>query len=295
MNDKHAYLIIAHNEFNLLKILLEMIDYEKNDIYIHVDKKIGDFDKSQFYNSVKKSRLYFIDERINVKWGEFSQIKCELKLFEEATACDKYMYYHLISGVDLPLKDQDTIHNFFKINNGKEFVHFDSSLMNISYKKRVSKYYFKCSKNENLIYKSLNKVSLIIQYFINRTSRINLEFQKGCNWCSITHELVNYILAQKKLIYKVFKYSLCGDEMFIQTLVWNSYFKSKLYSTNYEDNYKSICRLIDWKRGNPYVFKLCDFEELIESDMIFARKFSYTDDREVILKLKDYILNRDKK
>lgn len=34
---KHAYLIIAHNEPDVLKTLLFMLDDERNDIYLHVD------------------------------------------------------------------------------------------------------------------------------------------------------------------------------------------------------------------------------------------------------------------
>lgn len=30
---------------------------------------------------------------------------------------------------------------------------------------------------------------------------------------------------------------------------------------------------IDWKRGNPYTFEDGDYEELIASDYLFARKF----------------------
>ena len=33
-------------------------------------------------------------------------------------------------------------------------------------------------------------------------------------------------------------------------------------------------RLIDWRRGNPYVWRDEDYDELIHSDRIFARKFS---------------------
>ena len=85
MNDKHAYLIIAHNEFSVLKILLGMLDYKKNDIYLHVDIKAGDIDKSEFLKCVKKSTLIFIEPRIDVQWGNFSQIECEYKLLEAAT------------------------------------------------------------------------------------------------------------------------------------------------------------------------------------------------------------------
>lgn len=42
---RHAYLIIAHNEPDLLATLVHMIDDERNDIYIHIDSKS---DKNQF-------------------------------------------------------------------------------------------------------------------------------------------------------------------------------------------------------------------------------------------------------
>ena len=35
----HAYMIIAHNQFELLERLIAALDDERNDIYIHIDKK----------------------------------------------------------------------------------------------------------------------------------------------------------------------------------------------------------------------------------------------------------------
>jgi hypothetical protein len=35
---KHAYLIIVHHEFEVLKLLLQALDDPCNDIYIHFDK-----------------------------------------------------------------------------------------------------------------------------------------------------------------------------------------------------------------------------------------------------------------
>ena len=39
---KHAFLIIAHNKFNQLQLLLNLLDDERNDIYVHIDKKVKD-------------------------------------------------------------------------------------------------------------------------------------------------------------------------------------------------------------------------------------------------------------
>ncbi len=38
---KHAYLILAHNEPELLSLLVERLDDVRNDIYIHFDRKLS--------------------------------------------------------------------------------------------------------------------------------------------------------------------------------------------------------------------------------------------------------------
>ena len=40
-----------------------------------------------------------------------------------------------------------------------------------------------------------------------------------------------------------------------------------------KDEYEGCMRLIDWKRGNPYVWTIADKEELEQSNRLFARKF----------------------
>ena len=54
---KHAYLIIAHNEFNILEKTIELLDDERNDIYLHIDKKVKNFDFDKFKNIAKKSNI----------------------------------------------------------------------------------------------------------------------------------------------------------------------------------------------------------------------------------------------
>ena len=41
-------------------------------------------------------------------------------------------------------------------------------------------------------------------------------------------------------------------------------------------------RLIDWKRGNPYTWRKQDFDELVNSDLLFARKFDIVVDNQII-------------
>lgn len=71
------------------------------------------------YKIVEKYEGVIIDKPINVKWGNYSQIKCEMLLFEEAFEYPvNFDYYHLLSGVDLPLYPIQYVHRFFELHKG---------------------------------------------------------------------------------------------------------------------------------------------------------------------------------
>lgn len=117
---KHAYLIIAHTEFKLLENLISILDYPYNDIFVHIDKKV---EYTIQYKPHHSKLIVVSDEnRCNVVWGEDSQIHCELVLYRLAYETEKYDYFHLLSGIDMPLKSQEFIHNFFEQHKGTEFI-----------------------------------------------------------------------------------------------------------------------------------------------------------------------------
>lgn len=49
---KHAFLIIAHNEYPVLEVLLSMLDDERNDIYLHIDKRA-----TELFQQIKKVKM----------------------------------------------------------------------------------------------------------------------------------------------------------------------------------------------------------------------------------------------
>lgn len=121
---KHAFLIIAHNEYPVLEVLLSMLDDERNDIYLHIDKRATELFQQIKKVKMQKAGFYLIENPIEVYWGDISQVQVEYLLFETALSHGPYAYYHLLSGTDLPIKSQDYIHAFFQQNAGKEFVGF---------------------------------------------------------------------------------------------------------------------------------------------------------------------------
>ncbi len=277
---KHAYLILAHNNFYTLKVLLKLLDNENNDIYMHIDKKTRNVPKEEILSVVQKSNLHWVTP-IKTYWGHSSLVNAELKLIKTAILNGEYEYLHLISGVDLPLKKQSEIHKFFEDNKGKEFVGFSNFKNN--YEDRVKYYYWlqKYEKNSKITAKLqeiLTKFQKILK--VNRLKNSNINIQKGCQWVSITGDFAKYIIKQEKWIQKFFANTNCSDELLMQTILINSPFAKNIYNKN--DEYKSCLREIDWERGSPYVWKKEDKDILLSSNNIFARKFDENVDKEIM-------------
>ena len=75
--------------------------------------------------------------------------------------------------------------------------------------------------------------------------------------------------------------------MFVQTIVYNSGFKDRLYHEEFDNDPEAVKQLIDWTRGKPYTFRSCDWDELKNSGMLFARKFDEKVDKEIIMQIKE--------
>lgn len=127
--------------------------------------------------------------------------------------------------------------------------------------------------------KKLNLILIILKVFQEKVI-----FRKGANWVSITDDFLKYVLSKEKWVLKVFRYSFCADELFIQTILYNSDFYKNICSLK-NDDYLSLKRYIDWKRGAPYTFKLRDYDDIVNSKCFFARKFSTKVDDKIVQKI----------
>lgn len=296
---KHAFLVMLHNQYKLASMLLSMLDDEEVDFYIHVDKKASftEEDMSLLLSNVLKSKVFFVD-RINVVWGDFSQIQAELTLLKEAIKV-RYSYYHLISGVDFPLRSIEDIKSFFDAETGKEFVHFGRSDMQEIKQKRSMYYWILQNEigNQKTIAKDKNlkrAMCFLVQteyvmlqklfHVDRRRKNLGIKFASGSNWFSITYEFAYYVLQKEQWIYDTFQHTKCCDEVFLQTILLNSdFYKSRYHQQEFDADYRANLRYIDFNRGKPYVFTNADINELQNvKDYLFTRKFDYETNPEVV-------------
>ena len=270
---KHAYMIMAHNEWDILKKLITLLDNEKNDIFVHIDKKVKTFPELK----TTKSTLRFVpdEKRVDTRWGTCSVVHAELTLLEFANSYGPYCYYHLISGVDLPIKSNANIHDFFEKHNGKNFIGFARN----NCEERLRYFHFFVPKTrtrslKNTLQTKARWLLLLLQRILHISRNNDIEIRKGELWISITEDFAKYCIAKKDEVFKRVKHTLLADETVVQTLIWNSPFRATIYDTQSEHD--GCQREIDWNRGSPYVWgqDKGDFAVLMKSRRLFARKFS---------------------
>lgn len=289
---RHAFLIMAHSNWKQLCLLLRQIDAPNHNIYLHIDLKSENIPLDKLKSAVHFSPLQ-IHRKFEIYWGGYSVIETELFLFETASK-EHYNYYHLLSGSDLLIVNDKQFDEFFEQNQGCEFIDYDDDTLkhNPEISRRARYYHFLQDyrkryrqKWKNTFFTTIERGLLATQIIlhVNRTKDLDWNIKYGSNWISITDNLIKTILDNKEKIYSVFHCTNCADELFVQTVAYNCGFKNKIYPSG-------NMRYIDWKRrqgSSPYTFRITDYDAIMSSGKIIARKFSEQIDQDVIQKVVD--------
>jgi hypothetical protein len=280
--EKHAFLIMAHSNPDQLRTLLTLLDHPRLDIFLHIDRK-ADYSGEDFASVLKHSRLFSVD-RQRIGWGGLSQIRCEFTMLEAALP-GQYAYYHLISGLDLPLRPMEEFFSFFDSHAGTEFVSVQSRELNEDEIDKFSRYWFfqEYERIHGIFYR-LNHGLVRLQKAlgIDRHKKDSLPIYKGANWFSCTHDFCSDLLKQKTAVLKRYRFTRCCDEMFLQTYLMNSSHREHLFDFEKEGLPSRNLRAIDWERGTPYTYRKEDVPQLLKSGAFFGRKFDQNVDGEAI-------------
>ena len=261
---------IAHNQFDILQQLLFLLDDERSDFFIHIDKKVHDLPTIH----TEKGHVFFLNNRIDVRWGTYSQIQAEMALFSAAMEKNGYDYFHIISGTTLPLKSVDELDACFSRMAGKCVV--TGLCKDDPYQEtlKIHRYnlflrnYASCDallrKTSQFLWKSAIALQRILGIRINRDG----EYHKASNWVSLSRDAVQYLLSRRNAIEKTYRYSFCGDEYFIPSELMSApAFKDRVI--NDESYLKHHIG-----RSNAETLRLEDYPALQQSQYLFARKFA---------------------
>ncbi|MFV0197387.1 beta-1,6-N-acetylglucosaminyltransferase [Empedobacter falsenii] len=263
---KKIILIQAHKDLECINDLINQLDYENFEIYLHIDAK-----STININEVHpKARI--VKNRININWGEFSQVEATLsslkQINEEQT---DYSHIILISGQDFPLKSNREIDEFLNLNLNENYIQYflipkEGKFAN--YQWRYTRRHY--PKNEKFLRK-INNVLIRMGIFNidGRKLLPNYKYYSGSQWWILTKDAIEYVLKEstpKMLNY--FKYVFCSDEMYFQILLLNS--DKKFSITN------DTLKFMKWEEFNhPKDLDINELDEIFNSPKnLFCRKIS---------------------
>jgi len=274
-------MMLVHNNERQVQRLINYLSHDF-DIFVHIDKKSK-------INILNKDNV-FVYRIYKIYWGSFNQIMATLFLLKEAYK-KKYNRYLLISGSDLPIKNNSEIKAFF---NGNEYEYITGERLPIETLKgnggldRMLNYWpNNFSYDKSITIKVIFKLYLLMFFIFSKFNKrlLDYEFYKGANWTNYTNNCVMKIfefLDKDKNYIKRFKWTKCADEIFFQTIIF------KLDNINTINN---SLRYVDWKTGpeKPRILREGDYNKIIASNALFARKFDENIDKNIIKKIYEMI------
>ena len=290
-----AFLITAYTEPKTLKNLIDALEDSKVDFYIHIDKKVDD---SKFKDLLKDyNNVFFIPQNLRVKvyWGGYSQVIMQKNLINYMLSSnDKYKRIVNLTGTDYPIMSKNEMYKKF-LDMEVEYIYgFD--ITNEEYIKNDIR---PPHKNRYVYYYSYDNNKYIRGIFnrlkIKRTKRYRepeFNVYYGSEYWALTYETLKNIIEQyeKNLrIQKLLKHTFTPSESWIHTIYFNMpNHKGRIFS-DWEHRELHMLSPITYfyYKGHVKVLDEEDFENIISSDKIFARKVIVGKSDTLIKKLKE--------
>jgi len=299
---KVAFLILAHKNPSQLDQLIDRLDSSDSIFFIHIDNKV---DIAPFKSGKEKNNNIVWVKREDGRWGDVGIVKATINCLLEAVNCPhEISHYVLLSGQDYPLKSITSIVNFLRENKNTSFIEhkpFPVTELNYAGYDRINAYSIHLFGQRRtaipLSWKpmfnfkgQILNVLLLFLFFLKGKRQhpkdINPFF--GSQWWILSHEAAKKtadVINKSPYFLKYHKDSLLPDELFFQSIIGS--LKIGLPTNQIIEN-KSL-HFIDWSQcsSHPKVLDLQDYEKLISSGNLFARKMEFPQSDKLIDKLNE--------
>ena len=279
---KHAILITAYTDFQQLEKLINQFD-ENYNIYIHIDKK-SKITPERIQRLSENRNVKYLSRKYKVNWGGFNHLKSYLLLSEEALNNKENEYFHLITGQDFPIKDNQYFDKLLLSETDQKSNYLDYFKMPTSRWFNGGMHRLEFYNLYDLINAKTEPGRRLINFILKVQKKINIrrpikfaeQLYGGSTYWTLHRNCLQYVINFTKKnpdFYKRFKYTFCAEEIYFQTIIMNSEHSKNVINDN--------LRFIIWdnrKGGNPAFLNENDYEAIIKSNKLFARKINSSND-----------------
>lgn len=271
-----AYIILTHRYPEQLARLVRTLNSEGTSFFIHVDQRSQDcyLQASQLLAGLPN--VHFV-KRYACHWGHPNLVRAALSGLESIVdSRTPFDYAVLLSGQDYPIKSPDAIANFFEQHNGHQFM----SYFAVEGFNPWTDMPFPWNSRTRIEYWHLVVRSRMFHIPIRRQLPYGYVPYIGYQWWAFSKEAVEYILGfvrSHPAFVKFFNHVYIPDELFFQSLLLNSPLRYTVVNND--------LRFVDWDNPNPNVpatLNVDYFEQLRQSECLFARKFDANQDSQIL-------------
>lgn len=288
---KHAFIILAYNEMELLKKLISHLVEIPCAIYLNIDGKLNVSDNTlrwlQACPSIKSIH------RRKVNWGGFSILKAEMDLLSLALKDSSAGYFHFLSGQDYPIRPMGMFLKYFEEKAPQSYLDF-----------KQAPYWAICERllyymPHDIISARVPKGKTMVKQVKKIQRRFHMErsllhipqmVYLGSQWCSLTKEAGKFIVEytrQHPEFYNRLRHTFAPEEMYFPTILANYFKKEKVNSSN---NLRFI-RWADENGNTPANLGPEHLKFLGGNDLFFARKVTTAVSLPLISAIDNYLVN----
>ena len=266
-----AYLILCHKNPSQVELLIDQLDSDDVDFYVHIDKKNDNFilrDRTNLH-------VLPIESRVDIQWATFSMIEAEVNLIHTMFSSNqKYDYAVLLSGQDFPIKSNAKIYKYLENHAGDNFIDIISHNNNLfkGYMKRTEMYFFSFMQRRTFISRLIRKIYILLLGNIKALKRkhpADLTFEFGSQWWVLSSDFLNWVcmfLDKNPEYTEYYKHTMAPDESFFQTLIASSPFSKTI---------RPSLTFLTWNSSDnhPDTIELNDLDKIMGlKEFLFCRK-----------------------
>ena len=277
-----AVLVMAHNEPELLRLQLERLTQDF-DVYVHTDKKAERLLRGSLPSS---PRLHVIPSH-RTPWGTTDFLRAELELIRTAMARG-YDRYVLVSGQCVPLKSNGDIREVLWETRHAEWIGSRrlEPPVDDGFLQRVKRVYWHAPWRYRGIRKALYSiVEYALEFFYRFISHPRVligDFYFGETWFALNHQSLKAAVrfGEENADFSAeFRGARLSEELYLQTAL------RRVVPPATE--FLPCISYTDWEKGpeTPRVLDMSDYEKMMATSHLFARKFTWAKSRELVERL----------
>ena len=219
-----AFLILAHDKPLHLARLVEALSSEQTQCFVHLDKKS---DASSF-SAASKGGAIFINSRVKVYWGGWSQVEATLRLIDTAARDERaFTHFALLSGSDYPISSITHLLNFLGRSQAEHIdrVPFPHAEMNKPWSRLSKRRLEGGERAQGWQARPIRLLNRLLERLPDRNVTKALGGMTpyaGSQWWVLSRPAIVHVqrfVAQGGPALKLFHQAHIPDEMFFQTVV----------------------------------------------------------------------------